>query len=64
MDYSNSLLEHLQQLEEAQLNVQHEMTEKQNSLRQALAVCDSARSEAADLRRKLNISQVIVSRKH
>jgi hypothetical protein len=59
MDYNNSLLEHLQRLEESQLVSTREIQEKQKALRQATSACDSATAEAAELKRKLTVAQVL-----
>jgi Ca2+-binding EF-hand superfamily protein len=55
VDYNNMLIEHLKSMEEEQVRIQEDMKEKQNALKQAIAVGDAARSEANDLRRKLAI---------
>lgn len=59
VDYNNMLIEHLKTMEEEQVRIQEDMKEKQNALKQAIAVGDAARSEANDLRRKLAISQEV-----
>lgn len=58
MDYNNELLGQIQRLEEAQLAAQRAASDKQASMRQAMAVAEAARAEANDLRRKLAVAQV------
>jgi hypothetical protein len=58
MDYCNDLLGQVQKLEEQQLASQRAISEKSGQLRQALAITEAARGEAADAKRKLALAQV------
>ena len=41
VDYNNMLIEHLKSMEEEQVRIQEDMKEKQNALKQAIAVGDA-----------------------
>lgn len=61
IDYSNQLLRQVRTLEEKQLQNQRDLHSKQSALQDAMQACDSARTEAQDLRRKLAIAEVTTS---
>jgi hypothetical protein len=62
MDYCNDLLAQVQKLEEQQLVSQRAISDKGGQLRQALAITEAARGEAADAKRKLALTQVRAGR--
>jgi len=56
MEYNNALLEHLQSLENSQLESQRDMKKKEHALKLAVSVSNAARAEANELRRKLAVA--------
>ena len=59
--YSNMLLEQIQNFEEKALASQKEIQEKQQALRQALSVCDAAKEEANEYKRKLAVQTEVAA---
>ena len=59
LDYNNSLLEQMQDLEEMQLAGQRELQSKQDQLRQVMQVNDQLNADLGETKRKLKITQEI-----
>ena len=59
LDYNNSLLEQMQDLEEMQLAGQRELQTKQDQVRQAMQANDQLSADLNDTKRKLKITQEI-----
>jgi len=61
LKYSNQLLEQIQSFEEQALAAQKEIQAKQQALRSALRVCDLAKEEASEFKRKLAVQTEVAA---